>query len=430
MRLQCMLLVSLVALSGCDLAIKNGLFACGQPSDCPSGYFCWSSDNRCYDSQEPQCEPKSCDQVIAEFAALGIPIECGSLPDGCDASIECGGCPDGTVCGANGQNFRCGCDEVTCSSFGSGAECGFIPRRCGGESEPIFCGQCLGDGLQCVDNQCVCPPGESCDDQCMGRCTGEEVCVEGECCIPTYPCTDNECSPPGGLPDGCGGVAQCPPCSNQEECIFTENLVYECVDDCTCDAQNIECGSATICGTPTLCGTCDDNGFGDGYRCESGRCVCEDQFEYNDDFTSFALVCSEEAGGVNCMQDAWSVDLQATLHDGNDVDYYALEVLDSYTSIVAQLYNGFSSRALHITYLCPDGFVGMVGCSHWVDSYDGIEFCTSFDDIVSIERWCDQSASSQVGTVLVGVESEQFAGDCDGYGLKILATYGPSLPPF
>ena len=70
----------------------------------------------------------------------------------------------------------------------------------------------------------------------------------------------------------------------------------------------------------------------------------------------------------------------------------------------------------------------MVGCSHWTQSYEGINFCTSFDDIVSIERWCDQSASSQVGTVLVGVEPEEFEGDCDGYGLKVLATYGPGLP--
>ncbi len=74
--------LGLILLGGCNLAIPNGLFGCGQQSDCPSGYFCWSSDSRCYDAQEPGCVPESCDQVIAEFASLGISIACGSLPDG------------------------------------------------------------------------------------------------------------------------------------------------------------------------------------------------------------------------------------------------------------------------------------------------------------------------------------------------------------
>ena len=38
--------VALLGLGGCELLLKNGVFACGQPSDCPTGYFCWSSDNR------------------------------------------------------------------------------------------------------------------------------------------------------------------------------------------------------------------------------------------------------------------------------------------------------------------------------------------------------------------------------------------------
>lgn len=426
MRLRLLLLASLVLLGGCELAIKNGLFACGQPSDCPSGYFCWSSDSRCYDSKEPECEPKTCEEVMAEFSALGIPIECGSLPDGCDGSLECGGCPEGTVCGANGQNFVCGCEENTCSSFGSGAECGVVPTRCEGEEEAIYCGNCLGNDRTCEDNKCVCPAGVECDDLCPGGCAANEVCVDGQCCEPTYPCTKNECSPPGGLPDGCGGVTQCPACSTGEECVFSDELVFKCLGDCTCEAQGIECGSASICGSPTLCGTCEDNGLGQGYRCESGRCVCQDQFEYNDSFDDFALVCGG-ASGMSCMQEAWSIELQATLHNERDVDYYLLQVLDARTPIVAQAYNGIGRRILSMTYLCPDGFAGMVDCTESTDTVDGIEFCVTDKDFLGIQRRCDDSASSEVGTVLVGVESKDFGGDCDPYGLKIFATYGLEL---
>ena len=429
MRARYALLIALVALTGCDVALKNGLFACGQPSDCPSGYYCWGSDNRCYDTKEPECERRSCEQIIAEFASLGITIECGSLPDGCDGSIECGGCPEGTACGANGENFVCGCEENTCATFGDGAECGFVPTRCGGEEEAIYCGGCLNEQLVCLDNECECPPGQNCDDECNGQCVGEEICVNGSCCIPAYPCAQNECSPPGGLPDGCGGLAQCPPCAGGEECVMGDDLVYECVGDCTCEAQGIECGSATICGSPTLCGTCRDNGFEDSYRCDSGTCVCEDLYEFNDTFDEFKLICGGGIG-ANCMQDAWSVDIQATLHSENDVDLYALEVLHASTPIVAQLYDGKSERILSMTYLCPDGFVGMVGCSDWVDDEQGIEFCSSQDDFVGIQRWCDQSASSEVGTVLVAVQSEEFRGDCDGYGLQVLATFGPEPPAY
>ena len=427
MRLRFALILGFVVLGGCDLAVPNGLFGCGQPTDCPSGYFCWNSDSRCYDSKEPPCVPKTCDQVIGDFASLGIPIECGSLPDGCDGSIECGGCAEGSVCGANGQNFICGCEENTCANFAGGAECGVIPTRCGGQSESVFCGNCLGDGFVCTQNECVCPAGVNCDTGCGDRCVGQEVCVDGQCCEPTYPCADNECAPPGGLPDGCGGVANCPPCGTGADCVLSEASVYECLGDCTCEAHGVECGNTTVCGSPTLCGTCADNGFEGGYHCDGGRCVCEDAFEFNDSFTSVALICGEETS-LNCMQDAWGVDLQATLHSSKDIDYYALQVLDSSTPLIAQAYGGESDRILSMTYLCPDGFEGIDKCSESTDSVGGIKFCVSETDTVGIERRCDSSASSEIGTVLVGVEAKEFETDCDGYGLNIYATYATELP--
>jgi len=128
------------------------------------------------------------------------------------------------------------------------------------------------------------------------------------------------------------------------------------------------------------------------------------------------------------MQDAWGLDLQATLHDASDIDYYALQVLDAPTPIMAQTYGGKSDRILYLTYLCPDGFEGMEDCSGDDDSIQGIKFCVQKGDTIAIERRCDDGASSAMGTVLVGVASNEYRGDCDAYGLNIFATYGPEVP--
>lgn len=417
MRLRWGWLLALAILAGCNVSIPNGLFACGQPSDCPSDFFCWNSDSRCYDAKEPGCEPKTCDVVIAEFGALGISIECGSLPDGCEGTIDCGGCPDGAACGANGQNFVCGCEENTCANYAGGAECGVVPTRCGGAEQAIYCGSCIGKSV-CVDNKCICPDGVDCSDDCPG----------GE---PTYPCSQNDCSPPEGLPDGCGGVAHCPACSGDQDCILSDDLRYECLDDCTCQAQEIQCGNASICGSPTACGSCADNGFA-GHRCEDGQCVCEDIYESNWSPGKAALICGNGAVGdvgVSCMQPAWSVDIQATLDISSDTDFYVLDVLDAPTNLVAQVYNGESDHTIKLGYYCPNGWSGLIQCSsgqtQWINGY---EFCVSDEDTVSIARSCGGSSGSDEGEVFVAVEAREFRGDCDVYGLKVLATYEGVAP--
>ena len=430
MRLRFTLVFGIVLLGGCNLSVPNGLFGCGQAADCPSGYFCWSSDSRCYDAKEPECAPRTCEEIIADFASLGIPIECGALPDGCDGSIECGSCPQGEACGANGQNFICGCEENSCSSFAGGAECGVIPTRCDGGEQAVFCGTCLGSQV-CVENRCVCPTGADCGEGCGGRCGPDEVCVAGECCEPTYPCAENECSPPVGFEDGCGGVTQCPECRDGEDCVLSNEVVFECLGDCTCEAQGVECGNATICGSPTLCGTCQDNGFEDGFRCQSGRCVCADQFELNDQVKDATLLCGPGAGS-NCMQDFWGVEVQATLHDSQDLDYYELRALDAPTPIIAQVLGGPSDRLLFLTYLCPDGKSGLYECSGWEEEIEGTKYCISEGEPVVIARRCEPGSTGGpepgVGTVRVIVAANQFDGTCDPYELQILATYQLELP--
>jgi hypothetical protein len=128
------------------------------------------------------------------------------------------------------------------------------------------------------------------------------------------------------------------------------------------------------------------------------------------------------------MQDAWGVDLQATLHHSEDIDLYELQVLDSPTPIFAQAFGGLSSRVLSMTYLCPDGFEGLDKCSGSTETFQGIRFCTDEGDTIGIERRCEDGVSAGIGTVLVAVEAKEFRSDCDGYGLNIFATYGTDVP--
>ena len=411
------LVIAAIVVAGCEVSIPNGVFGCGQSQDCPGDFFCWSSDNRCYDAPEPGCVQQSCEQAIQALSAADIEAECGTLPDGCDGTIDCRDCPNGTVCGANGQNLLCGCEENTCVTFGGGAQCGEIPTRCADDAREIFCGDCLGLEI-CEGNRCVCPAGVDCDGAC-GGCAAGEVCVDGECCVPAFPCTDNECSPPGGLPDGCGGLAQCPPCSIGEECVLGSDSRYACLGDCTCEAQGIECGPATICGANTLCGTCEENGF-DAPSCVGGRCVCKDMYEGNRKLSSAALVCSD-----NCLQDTWGLGLVATLHDAGDFDFYKLEVLDSTTPVVLEVLDGESDYNLGLSYLCPDGSVGIEECSGAVGTIEAVRFCLETGQrTVSVTRSCPGGASSTSGTVYVAVWASSFRGVCDQYDFTVYASAG------
>ncbi|MGB5812534.1 MAG: hypothetical protein WBG86_18510 [Polyangiales bacterium] len=412
--------VFLLALPACNVSIPNGLFGCGQPDDCPNGYFCWSSDNRCYDAEEPGCTPKSCDQIIGEFASLGIPVECGDLPDGCEGSIECGSCPSGTQCGANDQNFLCGCEEVTCATVEGGAECGIVPTRCGGAAEQIDCGGCFGQQV-CDGNKCVCPVGVNCDQGC-GNCADGEVCVDGECCAPEFPCSQNECSPPGGFDNGCGGKTECPPCSDDEQCVISSgDLVFQCLGDCTCEAQDVECGAANICGQATLCGSCQDNGFGDGFSCKSGKCVCKDAYEVNDTPAAAARICGGQATPT-CMQEVWGVSIDGTIHQTTDMDYYRLDVLDARTLLVAELLIPDSDSQLYMAYICPNGESGIEDCTGSTASIDGYKFCVSEERTIGLARGCDSAGTSGVGQVIVGVQGKGLPGGCLTYDLNVFAT--------
>jgi hypothetical protein len=407
--------IGMAVFGGCSLNIPNGVYACVSETDCPSGYFCWNSDSRCYDTKEPEatCEPSSCEEVIAQFASVGVDVECGALPDGCEGVAQCPPCGQGEVCGANGQSFMCGCEPDSCADVG--AECGAIEAGCGIDAA-IDCGTCPGD-LQCKDNRCVCLEGQDCDVSC-GGCAAGEVCVEGECCMPLFPCAENRCSPPGGLPDGCGGFVECPPCGGLGECeLEPSNERFDCVDDCTCEAQGIECSTTALCGASQFCGICADP---KAPLCDDGRCVCEDRFEPNDTPPEATrLGC-----GGSCKLADLSLEVEGTIDSPDDYDFYEIEVGHRDDWAIRLDVTGLQSqRAIFLSYVCPNGSEQISDCSGSTSSFASSQYCIEDQkNALRLAQECGASSGAPA-TVIVGIAAKEgeFRGPCDTYSFTLSA---------
>lgn len=396
--------------AACGVKIPNGIFACVSATDCPTGYFCWNSDGRCYDADEPElvCQPSSCEQVINQFASLGVAVECGMLPDGCDGTVECPPCGEGETCGANDKSFLCGCEEASCSTVE--AQCGTVPLGCGSDEE-VDCGECPGT-LTCIDNQCECVSG---DCECPEGCDDGQICVQGECCAPLFPCSENECSPPGGLPDGCGGMVECPACDADEQC--TPNLevgAFECVGDCSCESEGIECDTANVCGNVQFCGSCEK---AEAPLCEDGRCVCRDGYEPNDSpSAAVKLSCNGECSAADLQ-----VGVEATLDRDSDFDFYRIDVQHKQDFAFRVDVSGLTSqRQILMTYLCPDGVERIDDCSGSSSSVGSDQYCIEDgEDTLRLVHLC--KGDGGIGTLIVGVSAKEgeFRGPCDRYSMAV-----------
>lgn len=80
----------------------------------------------CARGECPVCEPATC-------ADLGA--ECGTVEDGCGATLDCGACEAPESCG--GEDHPCDCMPATCEELA--AECGPVADGCGGA---LDCGGC------------------------------------------------------------------------------------------------------------------------------------------------------------------------------------------------------------------------------------------------------------------------------------------------
>lgn len=88
------------------------------------------------------CQPASCGQGA-----------CGTLADGCGATLACGGCPSGQLCGAVQANT---CSAPPCA-----------PSNC--QQEKAHCGQ-VSDGCGKVLDCGACPNGKPCGQKKPNQC--------------------------------------------------------------------------------------------------------------------------------------------------------------------------------------------------------------------------------------------------------------------
>jgi len=274
-------------------------------------------NNTCND--ELICKDNKCIEGCMPSMCSDLSVECGRTDDGCGNILDCGGCSDGKLCNTNlgkcvdnctancdykecgddgcaGSCGECGSDKIcsefkcvvdctpsTCSDLG--IECGAIDDGCGnildcgGCSDGKLCNTNLG---KCVDNCTAnCDDKECGDDGCAGscgECGGDKTCSDFKCvtnCTPST-CFDLgiEC---GAIDDGCGIVLDCGGCSNGETC---DTGLGKCVDNCTANCDDKECGDDGCGGSCGGCGeneACDESSgsctCSQGYRLKNGNCV-------------------------------------------------------------------------------------------------------------------------------------------------------------
>ncbi len=179
---------------GSGQAIAGGTTASGSGSS--SGAAAGANS-----SSSTMCTPKTC-------AELGA--SCGTLLDGCGASLDCGTCSAPETCGGGGTPNACGkpCVPKTCQELQHTCGCCY-PDGCGGT---LDCGQCPADIWSCGNTQCFF--------MCTGTCTcWNENCVPLTCADKGYNCGTwweccskvdcGTCKPPqtcggGGKPNVCG----------------------------------------------------------------------------------------------------------------------------------------------------------------------------------------------------------------------------------
>ena len=121
---------------------------------------------------------------------------CGTISDGCGATLTCGVCTAPQTCGGGGVLNVCGvasaCTPTTCAA--QGKNCGTISDGCGGT---LTCG--------------VCTAPQTC-----GGAFVANVCGVASACAPTTCAVQGKNC--GTISDGCGGTLTCGVCTAPQTC--------------------------------------------------------------------------------------------------------------------------------------------------------------------------------------------------------------------
>ncbi len=267
----------------CSEVLKSCVDCVGS-SDCQDNLFCSADtceNNRCYHSFSV-CPDQFCNEETDQCEI----IECSSVADCPEDDLYC----NGTV--ACQQRHCISVPPIECPD--DGLYCNGTEIREEGQSQ-CLCGH---QGNPCAQDQICDENSDSCveclsESDCQDQddelfCTGEPVCILGQCEESGDPCPaqQQQCDEENN---------RCVSCFENNECDLGQNCyVYTCQEDGSCLSELRDCGEGQMCNFDTgICETINcqtDADCSDGNACtfescnldlnlceNTGEKICDDQ---------------------------------------------------------------------------------------------------------------------------------------------------------
>jgi len=409
--------------------------ACGSCTNvCPTGWEC--SAGTCLDPDDCRNSTDAC--VGFSFCNP----DTGTCDRGCVRDQQC-----------EGANERCDTEINDCVCQQGFEQCRFDCVDTA--NDPRFCGDCMTickSGEVCDQGSCIDPgdcrnPGVECAgftfcDAATGdcvfgcdrdaQCTAElEVCdqAQNECvCADDAHLCGSVCRANDSL-DSCGdSCVPCPVPENGSAVCDGISCGFECgegfepcedaccpeVDPCSCEANAIECGQATLCDVSIDCGTCPP----DVAFCIDGTCGCEDPFEPN----GLVSTASPVTCGGGCNLRNLDETVQGSLDSAGDFDFFEIDLRHESARGIELIASDLeSSPQLYLTYICDDGTQDIQSCSGSYILIGGVVYCRKAgSSSVTLEQTCPDTPGAR-GTLIFGLTAVQgnYVGPCDLHSLRV-----------
>lgn len=241
MALACAGLLATSALA-CTATVRDGVFACHDDTECPSGYRCGGGRCRAHAGgqcrQDIQCDDTDvCTEDVCESGY------CTHTPDTAQENMPC---YDGSFC--DGMDV---CRAGVCTNVGS--------PPCAPCDENLGCSGCGAVGSACCDGA-ICQGGARCDGaSCIACGDATQACCDFDQCNPGLAC---DRSTGQGICAPCGGSGQ--PCCTG---IFAADS-----GSTGCNGTGLFCDYSSGNGVCRSCGAsgerCCDDGCGAGLFCK------------------------------------------------------------------------------------------------------------------------------------------------------------------